>query len=57
VAAALDDGRVWLADLSSQGFQWVRPQGGPSVTAMAFNAQGDKLLIGDEDGLVYSHNT
>jgi WD40 repeat protein len=55
VAAALDDGRVWLADLSSQGFEWVRKSGGPSVTAMAFNGKGDRLLIGDESGLVYSH--
>lgn len=53
LAAGLDDGRVWLADLASEGVEWVKREKGSPITALCLNSTADRLLIGDEDGFVY----
>lgn len=50
VAAGLDDGRVWTADLSARGLAFVKADRGPAITALAMSADGSRLAWGDEDG-------
>lgn len=48
IAAGLDDGRVWTADLTARGVQWVKAEKGPAISALAM--EGDRVAWGDEEG-------
>lgn len=48
LAAGLDDGRVWVADLKTQKTATVKAEKGPPITALALS--GGRLAWGDEDG-------
>ncbi len=49
VAAGTDDGRVWLAELTSTRVATVR-EGGAAITALAVSPDGRRIAWGDEDG-------
>lgn len=49
LAAALADGRIWVADLRSSRRETVRAATGVAVSALAFAPDG-RLAWGDEDG-------
>ncbi|MDI7775727.1 WD40 repeat domain-containing protein [Asticcacaulis sp. EMRT-3] len=53
MAAGTEDGRVWLAELQSTGIDWVKAEKGSPITALALSGEANRLLIGDEDGMVY----
>jgi len=48
LAAGLDDGRVWTADLKTQAIRTLKADKGPPITALA--ATSDRVAWGDEDG-------
>ena len=48
IAAGLDDGRVWTADLTARGVTWLKAQKGPAISALALD--GDRVAWGDEEG-------
>lgn len=48
IAAGLDDGRVWTADLTGRGVTWVKAEKGAAISALAL--ESDRLAWGDEDG-------
>jgi len=50
VAAGLDDGRVWTAELGAAGVTMVKAGKGPPITALAFSRDGRRLAWGDEEG-------
>ncbi|ADU12100.1 WD40 repeat domain-containing protein [Asticcacaulis excentricus] len=50
LAAGLEDGRVWLAELTSTGIDWIRREKGAPITALAIANEGNRLIFGDEDG-------
>ena len=50
VAAGLDDGRVWVAELSQTGVHRVRDEKGSAITALALSPDEGRLAWGDEDG-------
>lgn len=50
VAAGLEDGRVWVCDLSSQKIDMLKADKGPPITALAMSADGVRVAWGDEDG-------
>jgi len=50
LAAGLEDGRVWLAELTSTGIEWIRREKGASITALAISGEANRLIFGDEDG-------
>jgi WD40 repeat protein len=50
VAAGLDDGRVWTADLSRAGVRFVKAEKGPAVSALALSPDGSRIAWGDEAG-------
>jgi WD40 repeat protein len=50
VAAGLDDGRVWTAELSSTGIRMIKAEKGPPITALALSPDGRRLAWGDEEG-------
>ena len=50
VAAGLDDGRVWVAELSQTGVHRIRTDKGAAVTALALSPDEKRLAWGDEDG-------
>ena len=50
VAAGLDDGRVWAAELRSGRIEKLRADKGPPITALAVSDDGRRLAWGDEDG-------
>lgn len=50
LAAGLEDGRVWLAELQSTGIDWVRREKGAPITALAIANEANRLIFGDEDG-------
>jgi WD40 repeat protein len=50
LAAGLDDGRVWIADLKSRGTTPLKADKGPPVTALALSRKADRLAWGDEEG-------
>jgi len=50
VAAGLDDGRVWTADLRGVGVTTLKADKGPPITALALSPKSDRLAWGDEDG-------
>jgi WD40 repeat protein len=50
LAAGVDDGRVWVCDLTSRHLHPVKADKGPPITALAITANGARLAWGDEDG-------
>ena len=48
IAAGLDDGRVWTADLTARGVTWLKAEKGPAISALAL--EGDRVAWGDEEG-------
>jgi WD40 repeat protein len=49
VAAGTDDGRVWLAELTSTRVATLR-EAGAAITALAVSSDGRRIAWGDEDG-------
>ena len=50
LVAGLDDGRVWSADLTQTGVQFLKAEKGPPITALALSADGGRVAWGDEEG-------
>lgn len=50
VAAGLEDGRVWAAELRSGRIEKLRQEKGPPITALAVSDDGKRLAWGDEAG-------
>ena len=50
VAAGLDDGRVWVCDLTDQKTQPVKSEKGEPISALAISPDGKRLAWGDEGG-------
>jgi WD40 repeat protein len=50
VAAGLDDGRVWTAELSGGGVRFVKAEKGEPITALAVSPDGARIAWGDEAG-------
>jgi hypothetical protein len=50
LAAGLDDGRVWTAELTRPGVQFVKAEKGPPISALALSPDGARLAWGDEEG-------
>jgi WD40 repeat protein len=50
VAAGLEDGRVWAAELRSGRIEKLRQDKGPPITALAVSDDGKRLAWGDEAG-------
>jgi len=50
VAAGLDDGRLWAAELRSGRIEKLRQDKGPPITVLAVSADGKRLAWGDEKG-------
>ncbi|WP_340645071.1 WD40 repeat domain-containing protein [Phenylobacterium sp.] len=50
VAAGLDDGRVWMCDLSNQAIDMLKAEKGPPISALAMTADGKRVAWGDEEG-------
>ena len=50
VAAGLEDGRVWTADLSGGGVRFVKAEKGEAITALALSEDGLRIAWGDEAG-------
>jgi WD40 repeat protein len=50
MAAGVDDGRVWVCDLTSRHLHPIKAEKGAAITALAMTADGARLAWGDEDG-------
>lgn len=50
LAAGLEDGRVWTADLRGGRVDFLKAEKGPPITALAMSADARRLAWGDEDG-------
>lgn len=50
VAAGLEDGRVWAAELASGRMEKLRADKGPPISALAISDDGSRLAWGDEEG-------
>ncbi|MDP1630690.1 MAG: WD40 repeat domain-containing protein [Caulobacter sp.] len=50
LAAGLDDGRVWAADLKSGRIEQIKTGKGAAISALAVSGDGGRLAWGDEDG-------
>ncbi len=50
LAAGLDDGRVWVADLKSGKMDTLKAEKGAAISALAITADGGRVAWGDEDG-------
>lgn len=50
VAAGLDDGRVWICDLSNQAIDMLKAEKGPPISALAMTPDGKRVAWGDEEG-------
>jgi len=50
VAAGLDDGRVWIAELTQAGVRFLKAEKGPPITALSLSGDGKRLAWGDEEG-------
>ena len=57
LAAGLDDGRVWLAELQSTGIDWIKAEKGPAITALSMSNDATRIVFGDEDGFVYIYES
>ncbi len=50
IAAGLDDGRVWICDLTDQKIEMIKAEKGSAISALCLTADGKRLAWGDEDG-------
>lgn len=50
VAAGLDDGRVWVCDLTAQGITPLKAEKGAAITSLAMTPDGKRVAWGDEEG-------
>lgn len=50
VAAGLEDGRVWVADLKSGRIEHLKAEKGAAISALAVSSDGVRVAWGDEDG-------
>ncbi|MDZ4373828.1 MAG: WD40 repeat domain-containing protein [Phenylobacterium sp.] len=50
VAAGLDDGRVWAADVSGERMERIKSEKGAAITALALSPDAKRVAWGDEDG-------
>ena len=50
LAAGLDDGRVWTADLTQSGVRFLKSEKGPPIAALAMSPDGRRVAWGDEEG-------
>jgi WD40 repeat protein len=50
VAAGLDDGRIWTAELSGSGAPFLKAEKGPPISALAVSPDNRRLAWGDEEG-------
>lgn len=50
LAAGLDDGRVWVTDLSSRRVETIKGEKGAAISALCVSDDGRRLAWGDEDG-------
>lgn len=50
MAAGLDDGRVWSAELARTGLNFIKAEKGPPITALAMSPDGSEVAWGDEAG-------
>ena len=50
LAAGLDDGRVWVCDLSNQAIDMLKAEKGPPISALAMTPDGKRVAWGDEEG-------
>ncbi len=50
LAAGLDDGRVWIADLTAKGIERLRADKGAAISALALSKDLKRVAWGDEDG-------
>lgn len=50
LAAGLDDGRVWAADLKSGKIEHLKAEKGAAISALAVSLDGSRVAWGDEDG-------
>ena len=50
VVAGLEDGRVWVCDLTGQRIDMKKAEKGPPITTVAITPDGKRLAWGDEDG-------
>ena len=53
LTAGTEDGRVWLAELQSTHVEWIKREKGAAITALAISGEANRILFGDEDGVVY----
>ena len=53
LSAGTEDGRVWLAELQSTHVEWIKGEKGAPITALAISGEANRILFGDEDGVVY----
>ncbi|MBI1408302.1 MAG: WD40 repeat domain-containing protein [Caulobacter sp.] len=50
LAGGLDDGRVWVCDLTSGRKEMLKAEKGAAISALAMSADGRSVAFGDEDG-------
>ena len=50
LAAGLDDGRVWAADLKSGKIEHLKAEKGAAISALAISLDGSRVAWGDEEG-------
>jgi WD40 repeat protein len=50
IAAGLDDGRVWTADLGAGGVDFIKAEKGAPISALALSPDGQRIAWGDEEG-------
>ena len=50
LAAGLDDGRVWAAEVSGERMVPLKSEKGAAITALAISADARRVAWGDEDG-------
>jgi WD40 repeat protein len=50
LAAGLDDGRVWVCDLTARRVMPIKAEKGARISAIAMSITGDRVAWGDEDG-------
>ena len=50
LAAGLDDGRVWAADVTGERLVPLKSEKGAAISALAMNSDATRVAWGDEDG-------
>lgn len=50
VVAGLEDGRVWVCDLTGQRIDMKKAEKGPPITTVALSPDGRRIAWGDEEG-------